>query len=124
MLDKEQKKELKKICDDYTLEGLYQIINSGNYQNDIDKFEFIKNQYEKRIKSLKKKLPEYVTSKKYNIHRLTNYLCKGTCHGKSRWLEFQQPVLKISEIRNSENYTAKCLYCGSILDSHNMIICP
>lgn len=127
MLSKNEKNEIKRMCDDYTLEGLYNLINNGTYEDNEEKQDFITSIYQKRIEKLENILPEYVTNKNYDKHRLTQYLCKKGCNGQNRWLEFQQPVLKISDIQDSQlgDYKAKCLYCGSILDyGFNMTNCP
>lgn len=120
MLDSTTKKEFKKICDDATLEGLKEMLKLKEVQNNNDIYELIESEYNTRKKRILDKLPGYVTKQNYNIDRLVKYLCKGNCSrgrcSKVRWLELEQPVLKKSQLKNTQlgDYSAKCLKCGYI----------
>ena len=125
MLDKTIKKEIKQLCDDATLEGLLKILSTEEVKSNIDVFEFIELEYKTRKEYLIKKLPNYIKNQNCNVNRLVHYICKGQCK-IPRWLELQQEVLKKSDLKNAqpEDYTAKCLRCGTISRACYNFSCP
>jgi len=136
-MNNKQIKEVKKICEAFTLEGLYELIssidiitsiNKSYFDNEVDNrdiIDVVSFVYSHRRRMLENQLPEFVRKKNPDINRIVKVICRHSriCKGTG-WAVLQDRVIAKEDFKAPEShFTAICLKCGYMAeDNYNFIL--